>query len=186
MKRFFTSDHHFFHENIIKYCNRPFKSVLEMNSLLISNWNSLISNKDEVYVLGDIVIGNKSQLKEILSSLNGKKILIKGNHDRFSNTALKDAGFNCVFKSLTIQVNNLTVLLNHYPYKPDNFINLDEEQKKFLNKRPDNNGTWLLHGHSHSKIALNKNSIDVGVDAWNYYPVSEERLISLMKSRANF
>lgn len=81
MRIFVIADTHFNHENIVKYCNRPFKNVHEMNEVLIKNWNDVVEDKDIVYHLGDYGFGAKEQLKEIFNRLNGKKYLVMGNHD---------------------------------------------------------------------------------------------------------
>ncbi len=78
--RYFIADTHFNHENIIKYCNRPFKNSKEMNEYIISKWNSVVTKDDIVYHLGDVGFGSTEELKKLVSSLNGTKILIRGNH----------------------------------------------------------------------------------------------------------
>lgn len=83
---YFTADTHFFHSNIINLCDRPFKNVDEMNKVLIRNWNSYITELDEIYILGDFLFkGTGSQANAILNTLKGKKYLIRGNHDKFLN-----------------------------------------------------------------------------------------------------
>ena len=84
MNKFFTSDHHFYHRNVIGYCNRPFKTVEEMNKVFIDNWNKVVNDIDEVYYLGDFSFGTIDQTKELLSVLKGKKYLIIGSHDKQS------------------------------------------------------------------------------------------------------
>ena len=81
MKVFIISDTHFNHANIIKYCNRPFKDTKEMYEAMIKNWNETASNNDIVIHLGDFGLGNKEYIASIIKRLNGKKILIMGNHD---------------------------------------------------------------------------------------------------------
>ena len=95
-KIFLISDSHFGHKNIIKYCNRPFDNVEDMNSTLIKNWNSVVDNEDYVYHLGDFGLGTKDELIAIGNKLNGHKILVMGNHDHMSKTAYKECGFDKV------------------------------------------------------------------------------------------
>jgi len=78
MNIFFTSDHHFGHTNIIKFCNRPFANVDEMNEELIRRWNEKIAPGDEVYHLGDFALITPEKLNEILDRLNGTIYLIAG------------------------------------------------------------------------------------------------------------
>lgn len=78
-KIFFTSDHHFGHTNIIKFCNRPFNSVDEMDNELIKKWNEKISKEDEVYHLGDFALSSNERFKEIADQLNGTSSFINGN-----------------------------------------------------------------------------------------------------------
>ena len=80
-KTFFTSDTHFGHAAIIQYCSRPYKSVEEMNQVLIDNWNSKVKKDDIVYHLGDFIFGGSKLWYEIFSKLNGNIVLIMGNHD---------------------------------------------------------------------------------------------------------
>lgn len=81
MTDFFTSDHHFGHENIIKYQKRPFTSVKEMDDFMIARWNEVVGPDDKVYYLGDFAITDDWRKRELLCILNGYKILIPGNHD---------------------------------------------------------------------------------------------------------
>lgn len=84
--QYFIADTHFFHENIILSCDRPFSNVEEMNNTMITNWNNRIKNNDDVYILGDMFF--RADIKEInntLKQLKGKKYLIHGNHDDYIN-----------------------------------------------------------------------------------------------------
>lgn len=96
MSTFIISDTHFNHANIINYCNRPFKDAEEMDRIMIKNWNETVSNKDVVIHLGDFGLGKKEYIKDIIKNLNGKKILILGNHDNWSEQFYRDAGFHTV------------------------------------------------------------------------------------------
>ena len=78
---FFTSDTHFNHANIIRFCNRPFKDVEQMNEVMIANWNNVIGKDDTVFHLGDFCLGGAAEWTKILDRLNGKIYLIMGNHD---------------------------------------------------------------------------------------------------------
>ena len=81
---FFTSDTHFNHTNIIRFCNRPFKDVSHMNETIISNWNRVVSPEDIVFHLGDFCLGGSAEWVNVLNRLNGKIYLISGNHDRIT------------------------------------------------------------------------------------------------------
>ena len=89
-KVFFTSDTHFGHKNIIKYCNRPFSDIDEMNKVLINNWNKVVSEGDIVFHLGDFAFGGFPLWESIRSRLNGSIYLIRGNHDFKQNLQNKE------------------------------------------------------------------------------------------------
>ena len=80
-KLFFTADTHFNHTNILKFCNRPFNSVEQMNETLIDNWNRVVGKDDTVFHLGDFCLGGAAEWTKLLDRLNGKIYLILGNHD---------------------------------------------------------------------------------------------------------
>lgn len=86
MKKWFISDTHFPHTNIIKYTGRPFETVEEMNRCLINHWNDYIGKDDQVFFLGDFGLGDMDHLQSICSQLNGNKICIRGNHDKNANS----------------------------------------------------------------------------------------------------
>lgn len=113
MKYFIISDTHFNHANIIKYCNRPFKDVNEMNETMIKNWNEVVSNQDIVLHLGDVALGSKDEARKIIKRLNGRKILIKGNHDNWTDEFYKECGFEYVSRYPIVW--NQFFLLSHAP-----------------------------------------------------------------------
>ena len=111
--RWITGDTHFFHKNIIRYTNRPFKNVNEMNYEIVRRWNSVVGEKDIVYHLGDFSFGNKKETSTLMEKLNGRIILVKGNHDRKkSKKWLSDLNFEKIVESIIV-VDNF--LLSHYP-----------------------------------------------------------------------
>lgn len=113
MKFFAIADTHFGHANIIKYCNRPFATVEEMDAALIQNWNETVSNNDIVIHLGDLGLGKKEYIANIVKQLNGKKILIMGNHDNWSEQTYRDMGFHTVSR-FPILYNDF-YLMSHAP-----------------------------------------------------------------------
>lgn len=160
-----TSDTHFNHTNIIKYCNRPFSSVEEMNETLIKNWNNVVSQGDIVYHLGDFALGNKSLIPEILGCLNGHINFIMGNHDNLNMMESFEGlfGIDTVSLEEVIKVGKKTIIMNHYPFS----------------SLPDPNTNYpiiQLHGHVHSTPdkpwRYFDNQYDVGVDNNNFTPIS--------------
>lgn len=182
MTRFFTSDTHIGHTNIIKYCNRPFVDVGEMDRTIINNWNELVKPEDTVYHLGDVAFTSPERAKHILSVLNGYKILILGNHDRAAHK-MRDWGFQEVHQSLQLELQGgIMANLSHYPYKgsPDPY-----HKAKFETKNLKDDGRWLLNGHVHTSWVFKptlykKGMINVGMDKWNFRPVSEDIIVDII------
>lgn len=170
-----TSDEHYLHNNIIKYCNRPFTDVSHMTEELIVCHNSVVRHDDEVWHLGDFSMSEKC-ISDILSRLNGSHILVAGNHDKCyavhkkSEAAVKrylEYGFKAVHMSY--QMGPFT--LNHLPYIGDGKF-----EDRFPQYRPQGND-WLLHGHIHELWKVKDKMINVGVDVWDYTPVSYQQLL---------
>jgi len=157
---FLISDFHLSHKNIIKYSNRPFKSIEEMNNTLIKNWNEVIKKDDLVIYVGDLFLGHRKEFDEWLSLLNEKIIFIKGNHDSKSFNAPKE---------LIINFKGQRFFVTHNP----------------ANKPLDWNA-WVIHGHCHNKNTekyplvnkINK-TINVSCEILGYKPV---RLSTIIKS----
>lgn len=111
----FTADTHFGHRNIIRYCNRPFYSVEEMDETLINNWNKVVDKEDVVFHLGDFAVGGAALWSNLLQRLNGKVYLIMGNHD--VHTIDKGfEGFQYVSWEMLIEIGKQKIYLNHYPF----------------------------------------------------------------------
>ena len=140
---FFTSDTHFYHRNIIDFCQRPFKSVDDMIETLISNWNKVIGADDIVFHLGDICLGDSAKWNGILDRLNGK-IIILGNHDMRNFRKSYSERFEAVTLQMDIEADGQKIFLNHYP---------------FLCYECSYDDTWQLFGHVHT------NKYNIGKDA---------------------
>jgi calcineurin-like phosphoesterase family protein len=190
-KIFFTSDTHFGHDNIIKFCDRPFANIEEMDYKLIENWNKKVPQDGLVFHLGDFAWGGYEFWKKIRDQLNGEIILIKGNHDQknMSTTAEQEL-FTHVTWQMFIQVENRKLWLNHYPFLC--YAGVYREPHKLI---------YQLYGHVHSGPGKKGQDIprlvhtypmqyDVGVDNNNYEPISWEELNSkiqfnLLKTKYN-
>jgi calcineurin-like phosphoesterase family protein len=158
-KTFFISDLHFGHKRMLEYENRPFETVEKMDEALISNWNKKVKNQYYIYVLGDFSFHSKEKTKEILNRLNGRKILILGNHDRRKSlTYWRSVGFEEVSK---------------YPILFEDLYLLSHEPRYEL---ADHNLYYNIHGHIHSKdISCNpERYYNVSVEKNNYTPVDFE------------
>jgi len=120
MKTYITSDIHFGHTNIMKFCPvsraRYNGDVDYMNESIIEEWNEIVTNKDTVYILGDVAFCNAADATKIMKRLNGRKILVEGNHDK---KLVKDEGFRKCFaeihKYLDINYDGTKVVMFHYP-----------------------------------------------------------------------
>ena len=176
-KIFFTSDTHFGHDNIIKFCDRPFKNIEEMDYKLIENWNKKVPQDGLVFHLGDFAWGGYEFWKKIRDQLNGEIILIKGNHDQknMSTTAEQEL-FSHVNWQMYIQIENRKLWLNHYPFLC--YAGVYREPHKLI---------YQLYGHVQSGPCKKGQDIprlvytypmqyDVGVDNNNYEPISWEEL----------
>ena len=133
--KYFIADTHFNHENIIKYCNRPFKNSKEMNEYIANKWNSVVTKGDIVYHLGDVGFGSTEELKELVGRLNGTKILIRGNHDyKRGINGWKKVGFSEVYKKKLVLGN---LILTHEPIEvEENYINVfGQIHNKLLDER---------------------------------------------------
>lgn len=163
MRIFFSSDTHYFHENIIKYCERPFASVAVMNEFMINEWNSVVNDDDIAFHLGDLSLlrpVDSEPLSVIISRLNGKKILVKGNHDKDSNEFLIKSGFKRVCESLNLG----KVFLFHYPLHGMNSEKLRDSTSREI--------SHVVHGHIHTKDTPNlENHYNVSADRHAFKPV---------------
>ncbi len=174
-KIFFTSDHHFGHANIIRFCNRPFETVEEMNEEMIRRWNEKVGKDDEVYHLGDIALSHNEAFAEIAERLNGTIYLILGNHDATARNYRKR--FKWIKEYYELKVNDPEVkngvqriVLLHYAMRV---------------WRSDFRGTWHLYGHSHSNLPDKEDSLsfDVGVDCHDFYPLEYSEVKHIMKAK---
>lgn len=168
----FTSDTHFCHDNIIRFCGRPYSDVKEMNKALVDKWNKMIKPDDIVYHLGDFCFGGSSNWEWVIKHLNGHIHLIVGNHD------VKNLrqGYMQYFESVSFQkqiiIEGRAIYLNHYPFLTYGGI-----------YRKDSDKVWQLFGHVHSKNGMTgqdsgrlqyllPTQYDVGVDNNDFMPVS--------------
>lgn len=163
-KNYFIADTHFGHEKIIKMCNRPFENAQEMQDKMIEKWNNKVSNEDTVYILGDFSFKlQKSAAIKILKQLNGKKILIKGNHDNYVGQRDYDECFEGIYDYLQLTEDKTQIILSHYPI-------WDWAGMYY--------GSYHLYGHIHDKTMPHEyNAYCVSVEHIDYEPVTLEEII---------
>lgn len=166
-----TSDLHFNHVNILKYepVSRPYETLEEMNEVIIKNWNDRVKPEDTVYVLGDMVMGRLDAGRECLKRLNGKIVLIRGNHDSPKRIEM--------YKEMGIEVHDIYYLpykgryfiLCHFPIASEEFI-------KMVIK--DNSEVVNLYGHVHSNAPKGyvNGTYHVGLDTNDLCPISIQQI----------
>ncbi|MCZ2224280.1 MAG: metallophosphoesterase [Chitinophagales bacterium] len=176
-----TSDTHYNHINIIKYCDRPFSSVEEMNEKMIENYNNLVKIEDEVYFLGDFSFFQLRETLDLLKRLNGYKHLILGNHDKVITKNLKAFQGTPYFSSIDnykeIKIGEQVIVLFHFG-------------QRVWNKS--HYSSWHLYGHSHNNLPPHGKSVDVGVDSsWitgnkEYRPFNFDEIKTFMDKQQVF
>lgn len=185
MTDFYTSDPHFNHRNIIKYCNRPFgrdpvdPEILHWrvhDAELIRRWNSRVQPGDHVYVLGDFAMCPAKyymrRVAPILAQLHGTKTLVRGNHDPDDGMLLIEAGFTEDFAGDPSKKGGLLngdLLLVHQPPTALEWFAAKQEHPQLK---------WCFCGHVHEKWKKRADGvINVGVDVWDWYPRTREEII---------
>lgn len=151
MKIYAISDHHFFHQNIIKYAKRPFEfsqdGVVENINLMVNNHNSVVKDDDIVFFLGDLSHGRtqtKEALEMIIKNMNGKKVLIKGNHDNFSNYFYEE-----LFDEVKEYFEYNGIFMSHYPCYESKWTS--DIEKSHIEYIKDKEIKLIIHGHCHNK-----------------------------------
>jgi len=167
---FFASDTHFGHANIIRFCNRPFGTVEEMDEALVANWNDKVGGNDTVYFLGDLFFcASAERVRDILGRLKGKKHLIIGNHDSdWMTKELVERHFIKVAPFLDISDGGMHLVMCHYP-----LMCWDRMGK-----------AWMIHGHIHNNrhmdywplLQTRAHALNAGVEINGYAPVTIEEL----------
>ena len=172
--KWYTSDLHLFHNEIIQLCNRPFKDVSEMNGKILKNFQEVIGKDDFLFILGDVSIYGQNP-ENIIKQIPGHKILIKGNHDK---SLLHNRSFRHCFTDIvsseivrdTVKGKEVKIFLSHYP-----MAEWDGYWK----------GIWQFYGHVHNSIqggaalmSMIPTAINVGVDVQGFMPKTAEKLIS--------
>lgn len=163
MAIWFSSDLHLGHRNIIQYSNRGFDTVEAMDETLINNWNARVAKRDVIWFLGDLTLGGAEVAEAYLQRLNGVIHLIWGNHDRPPVRQLSRWASSQY--AADINVGGYGITLCHYAMRVWNRSHF---------------GTLMLYGHSHNTLQGNRQSLDVGVDAWNFRPVSLPEILERM------
>ena len=170
MTIFFTADHHFGHTNIIKYANRPFASVEEMDAALIEVWNSRVTDDDLVYHLGDFTLGGINKMLRYYQQLNGTIVIMQGNHDwRWIGEYREwEHGVIDMAPPLhTIEIDGHLVVMCHYAMRVWDRAH---------------HGSFHIYGHSHGELPGVGRSMDIGVDTHpNYAPYTVGEVLDKLR-----
>lgn len=171
---FFTADEHYGHPKIIKYCDRPFTNVKQMNKALIENHNDLVKDRDYVYHLGDFCYHKLENVKSIIKKLKGRHVFLKGSHDNWLGskavTRIEGVIRDGILVPWSWRPGEIYIVLDHYA---------------MLRWPRSHYNSWQIFGHSHGKLQCSAKQWDIGVDNNMYAPVSWERLKQIMSRQPN-
>lgn len=206
MARFWTSDLHINHYNIVEFCHESrgqfwtvetiemalgpaevdVPDLARMNQTILDNYNDLVRPTDEVWFVGDIVMGHFDTSIEFMRRFHGNKYLVPGNHDNCHKMypkwakfqpAFEAVGFTVLDSEVITTVADQSVKVCHFPYTGDS-----HGKDRYIGNRPFDEGDWLIHGHTHStqRVDREHRQIHVGVDAWNLAPVPESEIEKIL------
>ena len=173
-KVWLISDTHFDHTNIIRYCNRPFRTTEVMNNTILRNWHGTIAPNDVVYFLGDMAFGRDSRNSRWwVAQLCGKIVWVKGSHDKGIHTTSVIGGVERVVKSRVISCDGVAFLLVH-----DVFDAIVNGWKG-----------WVIHGHNHNNRPhidnrFGRKQVNVSVEVINYRPISLAQVVGEIRNEA--
>jgi len=190
MTTFVSADHHFGHQNILQYRD-AYDTLDEMNEDLVTRWNETVSPDDNVYYLGDLVMGQRASTLQWVSRLHGLIHLVPGNHDHVHpmhmnkhneewqhkwSVAYYTAGIEKIWPVDNVfEWRDMNIQMCHFPYEGDH-----TEEERYLEWRPKRSAVdFLLHGHVHHLWKRRDNQVNVGVDVWDYRPVAVAEALSL-------
>ena len=168
MTVFFTADSHFGHANVVRLSKRPFADVSAMNEALISGWNEVVTNDDIVWHLGDFAYGEGEWIDALWWRLNGIKHLVIGNHDVENTAVLTLPWANSPTQMAETSVDGIRIVMCHYPLRSWQGVG---------------KGAVHLFGHMHGRLIGNRQSCDVGVDAWEFRPISLDQISRRLRSQ---
>jgi calcineurin-like phosphoesterase family protein len=195
----FTSDHHFQHENIIKFGrgHGQFKTINHHDKILCDNWYRTVAPSDKIILLGDIALGDAEKSLDYFRWLPGIKLLVPGNHDKiFSGNSkthverwwkkYEEVGFEILPETYHMDIptknGNVEVVLSHFPYGRTQHESIKDKHKKY---RPEFEGKPLIHGHTHSENKTNAENpyeYHVGVDAHDFMPVPMSTIVDWLEN----
>ncbi len=160
MTTWFTADTHFGHAGALSLYRRPFPTIAAMNAAMVERWNQTVGPDDEVWHLGDFALRTTpSAAADLLRALNGRKHLVTGNNDSREIIALPEWSSVQPYSEITVDAHRL--VLCHYAFRTWNGM-----AKGALN----------LHGHSHGRLKPLPKQTDVGVDCWDFRPVTVQQM----------
>jgi calcineurin-like phosphoesterase family protein len=172
MSIFVTSDLHFNHDKPFLYQPRGYKNIQEMNEDLLKKFNITVSDEDEVWICGDLTLGDLESAKYYLERLQGHIHVILGNHDTDNRRIFYESlGWDCQYATI-IKYHKWRFYLSHYPTIVSNY-------------NEDINHLWCLHGHLHEKSCWGNfpNCYNVCVDAHQGYPINLDTIIQEIKNK---
>ncbi len=192
MTTWFTSDMHYGHEAIIRYCNRPFSGVHHMAAMMIMRWNEVVMPDDIVYVIGDATMGQREFTLKYIGDLNGHKYLVPGNHDYVHPAYAGKKNFED-YRRMYLEVFDDIMdpqvvledmfLLCHFPYNIPGKV--DDQGRDYSEWEPKDEGRILLCGHvhdtwNHQYTANGTLQLNVGVDVRDFRPISFDEIKALV------
>ena len=181
---YFTSDTHFGHLRIIELSKRPFRDLAEMNETIIRNWNETVQPDDTLIHLGDFAMGPKIEHPNFFRRLNGRKVLIRGNHDQ-SHEKMIAMGWDEVDIRRYMELDGKKLYLSHVPVGNDRPETPDRYYKEEFTKLPTEPYDFWLCGHVHNSWKRRGNVINVGVDQWDFRPQTLQQLLTAEETPAD-
>jgi calcineurin-like phosphoesterase family protein len=186
---FFTSDLHLLHPKVAGI--RGFDNVTDHDEMICERWVETVKPKDQIWVLGDLAMSDWKGALEMIDKLPGRKHLISGNHDQVhpmhSTSEKYQRRYMEVFESVQMashrKLDGRRIVLSHFPYCTDR----DPNDIRYMQWRLRDEGLWLLHGHLHMKMRVSaiRHELHVGVEAWDFKPVSINSVLATIIEAEN-